>query len=221
MITIKLIYLLTYTLAFCVGVFVYKHHKALYILLGLIALGLCTEYAVNITNYIVGNRVYEPFIYNCYIPLEYLGYTHFFYTITVHLKLKKLIVFMVLPYLIVFWLTSDLFYITIPKQKLATTAYIVGGLITTAWSIFTLFLIKPLKKVTFIQHPLFWICTGLIVFYSGMTPFNKLFEYLKDTNEDTFKQISNIIRKGLNIIFYCSIIIGFLCSHRIKKYLKL
>ena len=210
MTTIKLIYLLTYTLAFIVGVLVYKYHKALKILIGLLALGLITEYTVNSVNAIVGSReAYEELIYNIYIPAEYILYALFFYCINTNKLLKKVILWSFPLFVIITFILYT--YVVQTVKELRTDVYIVSGILTILWSICSLFLIKPLKNITFIQHPLFWICTGLIIFYAGILPFNVLFESIKED-----KILAPLIRKGFNIWLYSFIIIGFIYSHRMK-----
>lgn len=210
MTTIKLIYLSIFTLAFVVGVFVYKYDKALRIFLSVMALGLLTEYAVNGINYITETRTYEPFIYNIYIPLEYFLYAFFFYCINTNKLLRKCILWS-FPLFICIALFLYLFVVN-DIGKLRTEVYFVSGILIAIWSISTLFLIKPLKNITFIQHPLFWISTGLVIFYVGSIPFHILF---KDAEKN--KILSDIIRKGLNIWLYTFVCIGFLYSHQMKR----
>ncbi len=213
MTTIKLIYLSVFTLAFIVGVFVYKYDKALKILILLLGIGILTEYTVNIMNSIAGSReVYEELIYNIYMPTEYILYALFFLKVNRNKILKKIILWSI-P---IFIITAIFLYYTLKLtiKELRTDIYIISGILTMIWCICTLFLIKPSKNITFIQHPLFWICTGLLIFYAGILPFNVLFKSVKDDF------LRNLIQKGFNICLYSFIIIGFIYSHRMKKLTK-
>jgi len=209
----RLIYLIVFTLAFGVGIYVYKYHKALRILVGLLALGLLTEYTVELNKYT--KTTSEEFIYNIYIPLEYLTYAAFFYYINSHKYIRKAILLSTPLFIILILLLSE--FKNNHITDLSSAIYIFGGVLTTAWSLWTLFVIKPMEGIKFRVHPLFWICIGLLIFYSVSMPFNVMFNPLKDADGKLYELLDIIIRKGLNVFLYVIFIIGFICSHRMKK----
>jgi len=213
-IDIRFIYLIMYVLAFGVGLYIYKYHKALKILVFLLAFGIFTEYIVSILIRFF-NIENEEFIYNFYVPIEYFLYAAFFYYISDNKNLRKAIIISIPVFVISILLFTEAE--SIFSKILQTNIYVLSGIFTIIWSLWTLFTVKPIKKVKFRAHPLFWICTGLIVFYSVNTPFNLLYDILKKTDEDLFNLVSKIVQRGSNIFLYTFFIIGFICSHRMKK----
>ncbi|MDC8006037.1 hypothetical protein POV27_18440 [Aureisphaera galaxeae] len=209
--TERFIYLTVFTLAFLIGIFSYKYHKALKILLGVMGLGLFVEYLVEINKY--WGLATEPYLYNIYIPLEYFLYASFFYVLNTGRRyLRKGILISVPVFLLVILLSLE---IPLLNDKLITFVYTVSGILICTWSIWTLFVIKPLEGRKFVAHPLIWICGGLIIFYSGITPFNIAYNILL-VRPESLELLSTIIQKGFNIFLYTSIGIGFVCSHRMK-----
>jgi hypothetical protein len=213
--TIRLIYLIVFTLTFGTGLYVYKYHKALRLVILLLGLGLFTEYSVDI-NRDFFTTDYEDFIYNLYIPLEYFFYAAFFYYINTGAFIRKTILISVPIFILYILLLSE--FTPAPKTSLSTNIYTFSGVLIVIWSLWTLFILKPSNNIKFIVHPLFWICTALIVFYSGNIPFNLMFQHLSEVDQENYNLVNQLFRKGLNIIFFTFFIIGFICSHQMKKY---
>ena len=214
---IRIAYIFSICTAFIIGLIVYKYNKRLNILVGLIGLGVFTELFVEVNKYIKIDT--ENFFYNIYIPLEYFLYAFFFYKINEHRLLRKLILISI-PLFIGIAIVATVFKETF-SYYLATDIYTISGLLVIIWSIWTLFVLKPIKNIKFTMHPLFWICIGIIIFHSGIIPFNMTRDYIKEYNYELFDWLSKFYQKGFNIWLYTAFSIGFICSHRMKIYKKL
>ena len=215
--TPRLIYLIVFTIAFGVGVFSYKYKKALWILISLMAIGLLTEYIVELNKY-QEHKVNENFIYNIYIPLEYFFYACFFYFINNDKLIKKYIKLSIPLFIIILFLLLKYDKSFLSEVKLNDKVYTTGGALTIILSTYTLFIIKPLKGVKFTTHPLFWFCTGFIIFYSGILPSTSMLDKTEEIdNLSGVKSIFDNIRKSSNIIFYILVTIGFIYSNKLKK----
>lgn len=209
----RLAYLIVFILAFLIGLYVHKYHKSLKILVALLAFGLFIEFIVEIN--IITGLLSEEFIYNLYIPVEYFLFAFFFHSINDQKYIRKSIIWSFPLFLAIIIMLSEFKEVSV--IKLSNHIYIFSGILIIVWSLWTLFIIKPIVGMKFGKHPLFWICTGLIIFYSGSIPFNAMYNYLKETDKNSFDLLSKIIQKGLNIFLYTSIITGFICSHKMKK----
>ncbi len=209
----RLVYISVFILAVIFGIFSKKYHTGLKVLVGLLILGITTEFWVEANKIL--QLTSEAFIYNIYIPLEYLCYSYFFYKMNKSRKMRKAVILSIPLFVISIPIFSS--FMDLPVHELLTEIYTLSGILVILWSIWTLFTIKPEEGLKFHTHPLFWICTGLIIFYSGITPFNLMHNHLKNNNAALFEFMSRIIQKGLNVFLYTSFIIGFICSHRMKK----
>lgn len=208
--TYRWIYLIIFLVSFIIGCVVFKYHRALRILLAVMALGLLTEFIVEFNKYLELST--ESFIYNIYIPLEYILYAAFFYFVNVNKTLRKSILISI-PVFVIMISVMKVFKVA-SASGLATNVYTISGILITIWSIWTLFVLPLIEDVKFTNHPLIWICAGLIIFYSGITPFNLAYNALIST--ESFEPLSRNIQKGFNIFLYVSLTIGFICSNRLK-----
>lgn len=208
----RISYLSVFIIAFLVGLYVYKYHKGLWILVGLMALGLVTEGLVEWNKH--SQSVSENFIYNLYIPLEYFMYAFFFYRMNTSKLLRRSVLISLPVFLLIVIYFTDL---SLPDTHFSSVIYSISGFLIVGWSIWSLFEAKPIKGVRFRAHPMFWICMGLLIFYAASAPFNSLMNYLQTNYEMTHVVLSIIIQKGMNILLYLFITIGFLCSHQMRK----
>lgn len=62
------------------------------------------------------------------------------------------------------------------------------------------------------QHPDFWICCGLLVFYSGTFFSFGLYSQLLALDERQALKLFSVVTKPLNLILYSCLITGFLCA---------
>jgi len=72
------------------------------------------------------------------------------------------------------------------------------------------------EYVRLINLPMFWVCVGLLLFYTGM--FSTYMFIMKSTRPIgyDYKQLYNILSNIFNIILYSCFIISFLCQ-RLRK----
>lgn len=95
--------------------------------------------------------------------------------------------------------------------------YSLAGLLIVAFCIFYFFeLFQRLQTVNLLRNPDFWICSGLLFYFSSTFPIYGMI--------NNMRQIPEIVRLNLNAIFnvldvllYTSLSIAFLCRLRIKK----
>jgi hypothetical protein len=67
------------------------------------------------------------------------------------------------------------------------------------------------------QHPDFWICLGLLIFFGGTFVSNGLYTYLYGIDPAQAKRLFASINQPLNLTLYTAFNIGFLCALR-RKY---
>jgi hypothetical protein len=72
------------------------------------------------------------------------------------------------------------------------------------------------QTVNLLRQPAFWICTGLLFFYTCSFPIYGLFNYLNRAPLIIKKNIGVIILL-LNVLLYSSFTIAFLCRIRVKN----
>ncbi len=216
MTTTHLIYLLLLTAAFVVSLVANKFPTTLRIFPYLLGLSILVELMVNIIHHGLGiEQGYLP-IYHFYVVVEYALLAFFFYSENRNSAVKRMIMGLSLAYI------AALFIIYLyPLQTLQDHpghSYNVGGVFLILMSIVTLFMLEPIPDLPIFKHPVFWICVGMIIFYSGVVVFNGIYNYLRATYQLTEAEILlQTIVKGANYILYLSLIRAFQCSHQMKR----
>lgn len=208
------LYILLLILSFAVSVFSFKYHRSLYILSILFALGIVTETLFNVFYYLYEKDYF--IFYHVYIPLEFLLITLFFYQINNNHKIKTLMI-TVLPFYVLLVIVLYFGFYTVDDYP--GWIYNAGGIFIILWSVITLFNIEP-SNIHILKLPIFWICSGMILFYAGIFSFNGMYDFLLKTNYQLSDNLLYGINKFLNYLLYIFFIIGFVCSNRMKRYLQ-
>ena len=102
-------------------------------------------------------------------------------------------------------------------QTFNTYMFLVGGLGVLTWIgiyFFRLLINPQLPELR--RQPLFWISTGLLFFFPGITPIYGLLNYLNKNYEEIAIQYFAIIPL-LFVIKYALLGVGFLCGPRSQK----
>jgi hypothetical protein len=211
----QVIYLSLLGSTFIISLLSYKYHKSLNVLTLLFGIGVFTDTLFNTLYKITGKDYW--IIYYVYIPLEYCLLSVFFYRISDNMQLKKMIIYVFPLYaIIIVWMYTSVYTLT----QFPGWAYNTGGTLLIFWSIITLFLIDPIADVSILKMPLFWICTGMILFYAGIFAFNGVYDFLFTNYFSLSNTLLNGINKVCNYILYLCFIYAFICSHRLKKYVS-
>jgi hypothetical protein len=100
-----------------------------------------------------------------------------------------------------------------------TITYSLGGLFVVALSVFYFFeLFQRPQSVNLIRNPDFWICSGLLFYFSCSFPIYGMANTLTLTKMPLFILNNlNAITNVLDILLYTSFTIAFLCRLRTKK----
>ncbi len=154
---------------------------------------------------------YNWLIYNIYMLVFYLYFYYIFRFYIEDLKQKRNILYGAIFFLIV--CITNAFIDDFSKLP-QVYSYITGGLVLIYCSILYLKKFFALKKFfTTKENLLFWLSTGLIVFYAGYLPI-KVIRYIHTIHETPNPPIVKRIHFILIIVSYLCFIIGFLRMRR-------
>lgn len=174
--------------------------------------GLISEVLVDATSAFSFN---SNLIYYIYLPFEYLMLTLFFAKSVKMNSSQRIIVFSIPVYLMIY--VALLFYYY-PKFEYPGMIYNLGCLIIIIWAVIRLFNLEIVDEVSIVKNPLFWICTGLLILYTGVFFYNAVYNYLLHAKSELASSLRLIINMNLNYLFYLAWIYAFICSIRLKKY---
>ncbi len=207
------IYLALLLLAFVLSIWCKKSDRPLAIFPVLLFFSVLAEATVYVLVFVFQFKPQFLVIYHIYIPIEYALLSLYFaqtingrYTQVIYIVM--LIVVLSLCILLSF--TGGLF--KYPGMNLN-----VAGIALIAWSIMTLFTIKPMVNTAIYKIPVFWISVGFLIYYCGSFFHNFIYEYLKGNESKLAESLNDLINKGSNDVLYICLSVAFLCSNRLTK----
>jgi hypothetical protein len=81
-----------------------------------------------------------------------------------------------------------------------------------------MFTVEMIENISILKIPIFWLTSGLLIFYAGVYFFNAAYSYLLINNQLAASEIRTYINLGLNIVLYTFWTYAFICSAKIKNY---
>jgi hypothetical protein len=151
-------------------------------------------------------------LYNFFSSVEFLFYMYVIREIIQNAKAKKIILYTAWIYALL-GIANALFI-----QKLIaynSVTYALGCILIALMCIYYFFeLFQAMNSASLVRMPAFWICAGLLFYYSCSFPLYSMANFLK----------ASIIRKNiqvivilLNVFLYSSFTIAFLCRIRVRN----
>jgi hypothetical protein len=129
-------------------------------------------------------------------------------------KAKKILYSVVAIYLVI--ALFNIFFIQ--KNVFHSITYSLGCLLVVACSVYYFFeLFQQPKSSSLLREPAFWICTGLLFYYSCSFPLMGAINFLNVIPPLLFNNAITFLTI-LNILLYSLFTIAFLCQLKIRKY---
>lgn len=203
-------------LAFISGILFYKKYFNTPLKYFLILLGIMTSielYYTFVTDVLHQTIQNNTAVYNVLSVVEFSTYFYLFRCFSKKRVHKKTISFLALCYAIAVLVNFSFF------QKLSSTGsfhlytYALGALFLVI--VISLYLIEILKSdevLNIKKSLLFWISSGLMIYYVGVLPFWIGLPYIP---QEELKNAGYILF-SLSIIMYSCFIFGFICSKRLS-----
>jgi len=174
---------------------------------------LCTL-IVELISYYYSTTSRSPItLYNFFTSVEFFFYMFVVRSIVHSDRIKKIIVIIACLFATIL-IINFVFIQRITAFSSAT--YALGCLIVSIISIYYFYELFQTQTVNLLRQPAFWICTGLLFFYTCSFPIYGLFNYLNRAPLIIKKNIGVIILL-LNVLLYSSFTIAFLCRIRVKN----
>ena len=162
-----------------------------------------------------GRKIHTILMYNIFTSVEFLFYLWVLQEIIIDKKIKRIIRFCQVIYLILsLWeilhsLKSGSFH---TETYMLGCLFIVGSCICYFFEIF-----RQTRATNLVREPGFWICSGLLFFYTCTSPYYGFANLLRRLPDQDVEILTAIIVL-LNILLYSSFAIAFLCRFKIRKY---
>jgi hypothetical protein len=151
-------------------------------------------------------------LYNFFSCLEFLFYMYILREIIQSIRMKKIIFHTAWLYLFL-GVTNILFIQKITSFNSIT--YAIGCLLISIFCFSYFFdLFQQTYSVNLTRQPAFWICAGLLFFYTCSFPIYGLVNFL---SQDFITKNIQVLLILLNVFLYSSFTIAFLCRIRVRN----
>lgn len=209
LITMAIAFLSSLTIYFRTDRETYLRYFPLFLLL------VCAQEAISDYRLSIG-ILNNLFYYNPYTIFVCCYYFLTIYWIIHSKKVKRIILFILFLYPAIALI--NIFFIQ-KVNSFHTITYSLGGLIIVALCIYYFFeLFQVTRIVNLLHQPSFWICSGLLFYYSCSFPlygFNNLL--IASASPAVMKNLI-IVFQILDVLLYLSFTIAFLCRVRVRKF---
>lgn len=163
-------------------------------------------------NWLHAHKKPTAILYNLYSSLEFLFYMYILREIIRSARVKKIIFHTAWLYLSL-GITNILFIQKITSFNSIT--YAIGCLLISVICFYYFFeLFQQTYSVNLIRQPAFWICAGLLFFYTCSFPIYGLVNFL---SPDFITKNIQVLIILLNVFLYSSFTIAFLCRIRVRN----
>jgi len=187
--------------------------KGIAIIRSVLILGLANELFVEWLQYLGKEENFSHFIY---IPAEYFLLCFFYLQHTQNRIIRHLIIYSLPVYLLaVFFLSLKVYSF----ETYPSIIYNIGCILSTIWLTLIMFNIDIVDNKPLVQIPVFWLFSGLLIFYAGVYFFNTAYAFLIADSPSLAWELRIYINLGLNIILYTSWTYAFICSAKMKNYI--
>lgn len=168
-----------------------------------------------IAEYLGLHHKHNIFLYNPFSVLTFCFYFYMLYRIIHNSKFRKIITWLLWIYPLVAFI--NIFFI----QKITvfhTMTYSLGCLLIVAICIYYfLELFRLPHSVNLLRQPAFWICTGLLFYFSCIFPIYGFNSILTSNATPATIRSLIILLTLLNVFLYSSFTIAFLCRLKTRK----
>ncbi|QQR85588.1 MAG: hypothetical protein IPJ76_13350 [Flavobacteriales bacterium] len=120
-------------------------------------------------------------VYNWYVPLEFVLLLLFIGPGMTGLRWKITIALVAVAFVGLWW--ADI-HICTPQQRFVSSTYIVGAMFLTAMFVAHLVRLSVHADVPLIHQPMFWNCLGHVFFFAGMIPTLGLLNVMNERDPD-------------------------------------
>lgn len=154
-------------------------------------------------------------LYNIFIGVQMLFFLSLFFVENRNHKRKNIALTSGLIFLL-FYIVNLLFLQGVTNFNYIS--YLVGCfLLMINACIFFLELISRSESEGFFKQQLFWVTSGILVFFTGSFFYFLFWYWLVIRNVDSNGHLFRVLLDILNIVFYCALIIGFICPAPSRK----
>lgn len=154
-------------------------------------------------------------LYNTFVIISSVFYLLLVRNVIISRKVRMFLLYAAILFPV--FVMINIFFLQPAKDQFVSISLALGSLlIVFATIVYFYELFTTDKYINLAKDPFFWICSGLLFFYSCGFPLFALNNFLYSSSNIFIKNYSSIISL-LNILLYSSFIIASLCRVKIRN----
>jgi hypothetical protein len=162
---------------------------------------------------LVKKKVDSTPMYIVFTTFEFIFYLYILRSIIYNVKVKKVILWLMAIYPVLVLINRTFFQ----TNTFHTNTYSLGCLLIVGACIFYFYeIFQTTHSVNLMKEPAFWICSGLLFFYTCSFPLVGLWNHLHGLPRIILLNL-NAVLQFLNILLYSLFSIAFLCRIRFRR----
>lgn len=204
-------YLCLLAISFVLAIIIKKREKGFFLFPVLLGIALLTEL---LTRFLKSQGFSFIYVYHFYIPVEYCFWAVFFSINNDVSRIKQVIKFSIPVFVLacIFISINLISLLNFPNIQLN-----IEGLLLVVWATYTIFTIKIRLDTSIFLLPVFWVCSGVLIYYSGISFYMGFYNYIFVSNHELKTILKAYLLLIPNCILYTSLSIAFVCSQMTKK----
>ncbi|MBO9199232.1 MULTISPECIES: hypothetical protein [Niastella] len=152
-------------------------------------------------------------LYNTFTTFEIIFYLYIIRCCIYNLRIKTIILWIMVIYPVLVIINSAFFQV----KTFHTSTYSFGCLLVVGACIYYfLELFQSTYSVNLAREPAFWVCSGLLFFYTCTFPLMGLWNHLHGLPSIILRNLFAVLQI-LNVLLYSLFSIAFLCRIRFRK----
>ena len=152
-------------------------------------------------------------LYNTFTTFEIIFYLFIIRCCIYNLRIKRIILWIMAIYPVLVFINSAFFQV----KTFHTSTYSFGCLLIVGACIYYFFeLFQSTHSVNLTREPAFWICSGLLFFYTCTFPLMGLWNHLHGLPGIILRNLFAVLQV-LNVLLYSLFSIAFLCRIRFQR----
>jgi hypothetical protein len=148
--------------------------------------------------------------------LTVLEFVFYFFVLRLSIKdsrVRRIILYFTIlyPIIAIVYILSQNFY------AFHSLTYNIGAISIVCFCVYYFYEVFKTPVINnLLKEPSFWICTGLLIYYSCTVPLIGVFNYI-NTKIELEQSVFALILTITNVLLYSSFIIAFICFLRFRK----
>jgi hypothetical protein len=212
---LKVSYLILLGISFLLTIILPQYHKGFVWLKWLLGVSFITDVGADIASRVYGLKIFA--LYHITVPIYFILMALFLRSHITERIIRQTIIVSLAIFLVISISLSVFFYKIDDYPGIQIN---LMGILLISINLYVLLTLSPIPNTPIFRHPMLWICTGMIFFFSSIFFLNGVYNKLIEHKNPARGTLHKILNNAPNCIMYGCFVVGVVCSYKIARNLK-